>query len=748
MIELPEWIRELLDKLRDRILRELGDRIDNLRSVIDNILRSIGQALDGLWERIAQFQNSIIERLEAWTETIWTALNDTYYLVSHFLDRLAESVLTGVSELVDKVKDTLASVAASVVEFGHEIAERITGALQSALKWIAERWQALISFISESYERIAASVSETWGRAVEAIRTGLQAILERIQQALVWLIDKLLDLIAWSQERALPWLATTWSHTSESGKKRWQAAKATWHALVTGDERALSSSLMDFLAIEDEHDLVGIFLGLALFVLMIPTAVGTILSPAVEALTQEARRRNPNWLPDLSALAEAAARGYLSEAQYSELAARAGLDAENASLLRQLSYRRLDPEAVRVAYLRGQITEAQHDAYLRQLGYPDAEIAQLKMLYFIIPGPSDLVRMAVREAFSPQVAERFGQYEDFPEEFAAWCERQGLSREWARRYWAAHWDLPSPQMGFEMLHRGIISADELTLLLRALDVMPYWRDKIIKLSYAPYTRVDLRRMYSMGLISEQDVFRNYLDLGYDEAHAKNLTEFTVRYYSPEEETDADRYRELTREIYVTAYKRDVIDRAQARAYLVGIGYRDPDAEIILAIADAELALKESQEDVIPLRDSTRKLVLDAYARGIYERAEAVELLSDLRYTQSEIEWYVAQVEYQVSYDLKKAYVEAVHTQYVERSIDRAEASVALGKIFPSSRELSSLFERWEIEREARTRKPTEAQFRAALQRGLISVEEYAEELRGLGYPEKYVDMLVKLAGAR
>ncbi len=74
-----------------------------------------------------------------------------------------------------------------------------------------------------------------------------------------------------------------------------------------------------------------------------------------------------------------------------------------------------------------------------------------------IPPIADLITMAVREAFSPDVAIRFGQYEDFPEPFADYARQKGMTEEWAKRYWAAHWNLPSPQQGFAMLHRGVIT---------------------------------------------------------------------------------------------------------------------------------------------------------------------------------------------------------------------------------------------------------------------------------------------------
>lgn len=151
-----------------------------------------------------------------------------------------------------------------------------------------------------------------------------------------------------------------------------------------------------------------------------------------------------------------------------------------------------------------------------------------KELAYQIPPVADIITMAVREAFTPAIAARFGQYEDLPTDFVTWVGKKGLSKEWAERYWAAHWSLPSPQQGFEMLHRGIINRDDLFMLLRALDIMPFWRDKLVNMAYTLFTRIDIRRMYNIGVMNEGDVNRAYRELGYDDYKADIMTRFVVK----------------------------------------------------------------------------------------------------------------------------------------------------------------------------------------------------------------------------
>ncbi|GAI90329.1 unnamed protein product, partial [marine sediment metagenome] len=92
-------------------------------------------------------------------------------------------------------------------------------------------------------------------------------------------------------------------------------------------------------------------------------------------------------------------------------------------------------------------------AELRKIGIHPDYAGVYKELAYQIPPIADIITMAVREAFTPAIAERFGQYQDYPPDLEVWAAKKGLSKEWSERYWAAHWSLPSAQQGFEMLHR-------------------------------------------------------------------------------------------------------------------------------------------------------------------------------------------------------------------------------------------------------------------------------------------------------
>jgi len=244
---------------------------------------------------------------------------------------------------------------------------------------------------------------------------------------------------------------------------------------------------------------------------------------------------------------------------------------------------------------------------LRRIGIHPKYFDTYKTLSYVIPPLNDIISMAVREAFSPAIAERFGQYEDFPQDFARYAGMQGLSEDWAKRYWAAHWALPSATQGFEMLHRGIITREELTLLLKAQDVMPFWRDRLIQMAFKPLTRVDVRRMYREGVLDESEVYEAYLNVGYEADNARRMTEFTIR-------QTLSTMSKFTSADVVKAYTDRMIDRSETRSLLNMLKVRSADITYILSTADYKRSWA--------LADARTGAIRNLYRRAEYDDNQA------------------------------------------------------------------------------------------------------------------------------
>lgn len=275
----------------------------------------------------------------------------------------------------------------------------------------------------------------------------------------------------------------------------------------------------------------------------------------------------PNALPDVQTAASMVSSGYLTTEEFLNISAQNGFDNFIAKAYRVLAESRLTPEQYISLFRRGHIDDNTLKYVLTELKFRPDEQTLLKKAYEFFPSPGDLIRFAVREVYSEKTAEKFGQFEDLPEAFLTEAKKAGLPESQAKNYWAAHWELPSANQGFEMFQRRIIDRETLEMLLKALDVMPFWRDKLTQMAYNPLLRVDVRRMYGFGVLSEEDVYNSYLDIGYSPENAKRMTEFTIRY-------ENDELDGITRANVVNAFKRSIIDEAQLMDYLKGLGYSD------------------------------------------------------------------------------------------------------------------------------------------------------------------------------
>lgn len=275
------------------------------------------------------------------------------------------------------------------------------------------------------------------------------------------------------------------------------------------------------------------------------------------------------------------------------------------------------------------------DKQLSKIGiHPDYWDVYRELAYQI-PPVADIITMAVREAFTPAIAARFGQYDDFPPDFAKYAAMKGLDEDWAKRYWAAHWSLPSPQQGFQMLHRGVIDRSELDMLLRASDVMPFWRDKLTQIAFRPLTRVDVRRMYKQGVLDERQVYESYLDQGYDETNAERMADFTIK------QTLASLSKFTSSDI-IKAFAGRMLNRADALSLLQSIGIRSEDARYIVSTAEYKRHWAFTDQQISGIRNLYKKRVYDesetrSHLAGLNLPSDQIEVLMQQWYYDRKVE---------------------------------------------------------------------------------------------------------------
>jgi len=297
------------------------------------------------------------------------------------------------------------------------------------------------------------------------------------------------------------------------------------------------------------------------------------------------------------------------------------------------------------------------DTELKKIGIHPNYTDVYKTLAYQIPPVADIITMAVREAFTPAIAEKFGQYQDFPVDLEKYAGQKGLSEEWAKRYWAAHWALPSPQQGFEMLHRSVIDPTELDMLLRAQDVMPFWRDKLTAIAYRPLTRVDVRRMYKQGVLDETEVFESYQDQGYDDKNAERMAEFTVK------QTLASLSKFTSADI-IKAFTNRMISRSDALSMLRDIDIRPEDASYIVSTAEYKRLWAFTDDQIAGIRN--------LYKKRIYNEDNARDKLSRLNLPAEQIDVLMQQWYYEKVEELDATWSTAQTLKFLKRKLISSE----------------------------------------------------------------------------
>lgn len=284
--------------------------------------------------------------------------------------------------------------------------------------------------------------------------------------------------------------------------------------------------------------------------------------------------------------------------------------------------------------MRRHITPTQWNEFARRSGVLTDEIkAQFEKLVEAWPGMDDVVRFMTRDVDDNNLVERFGMDDEFTQKWKdktqAYGEGLGMTTELARRYWRAHWQLPSPTQLKEMLHRNrkgrvpddaVVSRGDVETALKQNDLLPFWVPKEIAISYAPLTRTDTQRAFFIGALKEKDVRESYLDLGYNDRDAEILVNFTkkLKYQYIARQVGLPTAKELS-----TMYSRHEITEQEFEAQLKELGYGDEEQQTAKLSAERLRTRRE--------RDIHRKAIRRWFFIGSINEVQAENRLIDAGY---------------------------------------------------------------------------------------------------------------------
>jgi len=678
-------------------ITKLFDWVHQNASTIVNFV--ISQA-KGLWDWISQRVGDAIGAVVSASNWLWgtvtTAATNLGKLVTDTFGWLNTNVLQPIAGGISDIVGGIAGFAETVARAIREIAESIGGFIRDAAEstggFVRDAAESVGGFIRDAAETTGGFIRDAAESTGGFIRDAAEVTGGAIREFAETIGDKIRD-------------ATTfvWQNILEPVTGFLDQKLGIPSKLIRGQYPSLADFVDDVL--DPPQDILK---GIQLFAWTLVVAIPSLLVGFIPALAPMQTR----WQQDLAV---------------------------------DLPYRLLTPQEVMTAELRDIPVSWGYDMHLRRSGFDADDVEALRRLRQLIPGPSDLVRMGVREVFTPEIAERFGQFQDVPPQFGDWMARQGYTPEWARNFWAAHWDLPSAGQGFEMLHRGIISQEELALLLRALDVMPFWRDKLTQISYNPLTRVDVRRMFKAGVIQRDKVLQVYRALGLSPEDAEIMTTWVVKEFAPGKDVLGSSLANLTIATLKSAYARRLIMRDQAVESLIEQDYSADEADLIVSTWEYDWTIDPSSRGDVNLKAVSRSIIEDAYEAGLVDFNAAVAELQEQGFTPEDASLLLQLVDLKQARQLADLEADVAVQEFRKGIISDAQLAAQLADLNIPQARLDLLVQLEIARRQAKPRTLTRAEMDRALRAGLIPEDQYRARADAMGYAPYDVDILLALA---
>jgi hypothetical protein len=723
----------------DQILKGINDKINaTLSNVIIKALPVVGDVLKFIHDRVAD--------------------------VSHAIERIVGSITSTVGGAIQ-------NLLPSAVEFLTGIANDIFNDVHNILGNLATAEEVVGGAINEIRKHAGPFADFVGGAISSALSFGLTDVLKFLEGQDRATVDHFLDTIL--ESKSLP----PWLHTMVAGLRgrgaEWQAlalpllvgvllqpiggamvnpllvelkqvSNATWHTQELDPSALVELRLKELIGAKTFHDAM---------------AANNLNAARADAMV---KARQERLLPDQ--LNTLRFRGQITDMDAYVEAQQRGLTADRLDRQRETMRPILSEDEVRQTFLRGIIDRPKHDALLELHGYKPEVIDRKVRLYYLIPGPQDLIHMGIRNVFDPQIVEKFNLAQDAPKEFFAAAAMQGISEDWAAKFWQAHWIVPGIDQAFEMYQRvtdnrddpdaetltlldgtrvqNIISRNTLHLFLKDKDVPPYYRDRLTQIAYHPLNRIDVRRMYSVGSLTKAGVERAYLNLGYNPTNARALADFVERYYAQAKKDKAQPIIDGLRRQILRLYQQGKLELSDASFALTDLNFTADEAAYFLKETD----LIQQAETATLLESGIGRL----YAKGYTDEPGARDRLKKAGVPAMAIEQLIAKWNLQLELNQDNEHFHKARdltlSQVIEAYVDgQMTRDVAEGYVellgYPANAAAILLAEADYRQMKA-TRTATQDALKALYVNGIRDALTTSNDLDTLGLPSQRRDALI------
>jgi len=675
---VADWIEQAKDWAWTQLFEFVQDPIGKLTDAWNWIVSQVGSLLEQFKEYVSQGWNWIVSQLAGFAETLQTGISQIwtfiYENINAAISSLSESVMAGIDWLKTSITDGFNSLW-----------EATSNGFSNVEKWVVDATGGL-------WDSLSGLAGDILSGVVGALGDGLRGFFEWMLKQLGWIAEMIVGAV---------------------------------NFVISKTKDAVNSIISPIV-----HSIIGGMLPDSP-----PPEIGEAVNSLVEAVWDrqlkviESAYRSPPKGEDLWNTARDILAGMLGGTLVGMGLASA---ADLAHPLKDLGIKVTVREAI---YWSG------IPAVTAAIATTPTAIGLLEPLrYWLneklqpsIPTPTDIVRFAVREVFDPErravLLERYpgGEYERL-------MKMQGFRPEYAEMYWAAHWVLPSITQLNTMLQRQVIDRETWYNYVVYNDYIPEAVDWLEQIIYEPYTRVDARRMWALGVITDEELEKNYRDLGYDEEHARNLALWTKVY---------ERLPDLER-----LYRNGWINTEEFKAELAELGLSADRIDWIFKTVVPKSRLERTKKE----RDLTKTDILRLHRVGEIDSLKAKQMLMDLGYDEDEAGYLIALNESSLETELRDLSTSQVLKAYRYEIMSRDEAKRKLLDIGWSENAAETLLKLEDVKLEdskterMRERDLSRTDIVKAIQRGIISAEVGYRYLGYLGYSDWEIRVIFALEG--
>ena len=714
----------------------INDVQTNLSDLLDSRLQNLSQQINTQTQQIINTINNITLQSSFTIDTITDVLQQLFITQSNriesFRDIQSEEIIRSIESNTNTVLDGLRNLNIRVNNGVDEVQRTDLSGIESLFQDLLSVLEDFrLAFINKDMSPNLVLDSANVN-TVDSETSSIEYLLNILSGSGFGLLKPINDFLTQSIETEIGGISERWSKLQKFVER-----------LFTNQIKTYDEMVSEFNNIAGNGDVASIIISGLMIIPIVVGGVYNATTPFVNNITTLARTKALDSLLSADIIAELYIRRFIDQKEMLRLMSRVGYSQEQADSIVKSRTVQLPEQFVRVGFLRGFLDKNEHDNLLARLGYLSKDFELMRKSYFYIPPVTDLIRFAVREAYDDSLAEDLqldSGYDTIKERFENDLKQNGLEPAYGRLYWRSHWDLPSPTQGYEMLQRGIINLDELRQLLKVSDYSPQWIDKLIKIAYTPYTRVDIRRMHKLGVLSYDEVVEAYKQIGYEESKAITLADFTVKL---NEEVNIDKTRDLSQGNILRAYKVDLLERNTASTMLQQLGYDNREATLLLDMQDLGVTV-ESREDVTS--DNKRRIKLSvskAFIEGTLSEESARFYFKGVGYQDNDIDIEIASLKSERNILLQTERVNNIMKAYIEYRDDENGVRDKLRREGFTPVEENDLFALWNTQRNDRFSNPTKADLKRWFIAGHITPYEAGNYLKGMGYDNKLVDLYLE-----